>query len=348
MESMLVKMSHSVRSGKLNDAAAQVWDGDSPVRFSPEEWANWPTQVLEGKTLSTRIFNVPAYKVIEKSETETYSSFASDVMARVYPPTDDRDITILPPDFLVTPRLTKSELHHDSFPAVNVARGFHSKPAAPLKLWLLWPSTELQHLASVYGKTEDALGRMDHGCFFVQMPGDVIAVPGNSPHAVLALQSCYVYGHVFLMTLRAYDPPALQVELRVTADLAELGALESYLRQLELGLDSPDFCDAHVDSFTKSWSAASPALKASNQARLLGRFVKIWSNHIRKNQSCPWCAVIGWEHDRHLDVDAEQHARAHLEGKVPRINHAIGADRDRPCRNMIQTERTSKRKRRGV
>jgi hypothetical protein len=345
---MLVKMSLSVQSGKLNDTTAQVWDGDSLVRFSPEEWAKWPIEVLEGETLSTRIFNVPAYDVIKQSETETYSNFASAVMDKVYPPADDREITILPPDFLVTPRLTKSELHHDSAPTVNLAVGFRSKPAAPLKLWLLWPSTELPHLASVYGNTESALRCMDHGCFFVQMPGDAIAVPGNSPHAVFTLESCYLYGHVFQMTSRAYDPPALQVELRVAADPAKWEALKSFLQQLKLGLESPDFCHAHVGSFIKSWSAASPALKASNQAQFLRRFVNIWSSHIRENQSCPWCAAVGWEQDRHLDVDAERHAQAHLEGKIPSINRAIGADGDRACGNVIQTGRTSKRKRRGV
>jgi len=332
LESLLVDVSHCGRLGKFNNTTAQVWDGETPIEFSPEEWRNWPKRVLEGNTLSTRVFNVPACNVIMQSEIKAYSDFARGVMARIYQPTSARDITIQPPDFLITPRLTRSEVHHDSAPTVILTVGPSLKPAAPLKLWLLWPSTELHHLASSYGNTEAAIQRMDHGCFFVQMPGDAIAVPGNSPHAVFALENCYLYGHIFQMTSRAYDPPALQVELRITAASEALKAYTSCFQQLELGLASPDFCHAHIERFIESWAVAAPALLAISQETLFRRLVEIWGKYIRQHQSCAWCTAIGWECNRHLDVNAEQHAQAHLEGKVPSVDREVGRIRKAPKR----------------
>lgn len=216
--------------------------------------------------MSTRVFNMPARHLIADSETKEYGAFASTAVGQIYSPSDGRNIVRLSPDVRITPRLTKSELHHDSAPGVALAVGSTSNPDVPLKLWLLWPSTELHRLASCYSNTEAALDCMDHGCFSIQMPGDTLAVPGNSPRAVVVLESCYVYNHVFQMQSQSYDPSAVQAELSVATSAEE--AYKSCTQQLIHGLASPKFRLAHIDRFIQSWAPSAATLRAPPYAPL--------------------------------------------------------------------------------
>lgn len=314
LEDLLVDVSCVARSPDFGDLTTQVWDGETPVKFSPDEWRDWPKRLLEGRTLTTRVFNMPAHHVIAQSKTGEFANFASTIVNDIYQPPTSRAVTRLPPDFIISPRLTKTELHHDNSPGVALAIGSSKDSETPLKLWLVWPSTELHHMASRSSDTASALEAMGHGCFVVQMPGDTIAVPGNSPHSVLALRSCYVYGHVFQMRSEAYDPPVMQVELRVTTSPET--AYRSCIQQLISGLAHPEFRQAHIDRFTQSWIFCMASIHATRYASFFDQLVKIWSEDISTHRSCAWCIATGLEHDIYIDVDPARHARAHLEGRA--------------------------------
>jgi len=118
------------------------------------------------------------------------------------------------PNANITPRGTRTEVHHDSKHHISTTFGLASRKSRPLKLWLLWPFPELRHLLTCYGDTKAALTRMDHGSFLVQMPGESVLVPPNSPHAVVALETCYLYGHTVATNSWAYEPSAVLVEIR--------------------------------------------------------------------------------------------------------------------------------------
>ena len=127
--------------------------------------------------------------------TRGYHRFAADAISKILPDLAAHGFRQNRAEANVTPRGTKTEVHHDFEHHISIAVGMKTRERGPLKLWLLWPSTELRHLASCYADTNAALARMDHGSFLVQMPGEAVIVPPNSPHAVFALESCYLYGH---------------------------------------------------------------------------------------------------------------------------------------------------------
>jgi hypothetical protein len=91
---------------------------------------------------------------------------------------------------------------------------------------------------------------MDHGCFLVQMPGESIAVPSNSPHAVMALSSYYVYGHTYTTQGKPYDP--ISVLANISAGVAPDEACKSRISQIRLGLQNDTCRKAFIDHFVET------------------------------------------------------------------------------------------------
>ncbi|KAK6430656.1 hypothetical protein LTR95_013188, partial [Oleoguttula sp. CCFEE 5521] len=77
-------------------------------------------------------------------------------IARYYAGSNYSGISLNPPDAVITPRLTRTEVHHDSLPHVSLTLGHRARYGEPLKLWILWPSTEVRHLARYYTDTSAA------------------------------------------------------------------------------------------------------------------------------------------------------------------------------------------------
>lgn len=92
LEDLLVEVSHIARSPNSRGSTTQVWDGNILVELSPEEWKDGPKRILEGKAMSTRVFNMPKRHVIADSETMEYSAFASTAIGQIYSPSDGRNI----------------------------------------------------------------------------------------------------------------------------------------------------------------------------------------------------------------------------------------------------------------
>jgi hypothetical protein len=152
---------------------------------------------------------------------------------------------------------------------------------------------------------------MDHGSFLVQMPGESVIVPPNSPHAVVALESCYLYGHTFSTEHWAYEPSTIPVSIGTGSPADE--ACRSRIDQLRLGLRSnAKLRQACVDQFIETW-----ALEAATFRRHSGLFeqlVAVWAADALHQGSCAWCAATG---ESELSTsDSREHARAHLDGRL--------------------------------
>ncbi|KAK5109957.1 hypothetical protein LTR85_001802 [Meristemomyces frigidus] len=151
---------------------------------------------------------------------------------------------------------------------------------------------------------------MDHGRFLVQMPGECIAVPANSPYAVVALNSCYIYGHTFTLQTEAIDPSSVLAEKGGNSSATE--ACEKRVDQLERGLRSKIFRQAYSDHFFETWAIDALVFRESHSEHSFQRLVQLWADDIRDRGSCEWCSSVGWSY---LGLESVGHARAHLAGK---------------------------------
>lgn len=165
-----------------------------------------------------------------------YHKFLADTISRYLPDLATHGFRQNRAEPNVTPRGNKAEVHQDSEHHISIAVGMKTRESGPLKLWLLWLSTELRHLNPCYADMKAALACMDHGSFLVQMPSESVIVPPNSPHAVFALDSCYIYGHTFSTEHWAYEPSSVPVDGSI-GDSAD-GTCRARITQLSLGLYS--------------------------------------------------------------------------------------------------------------
>ena len=204
-------------------------------------------------------------------------------------------------------------MHHDSEHHISTAFGLAGRKSIPLKLWLLWPSTELRHLVTCYSDTKAALTRMEYGSFFIQMPGESAFVPPNSPHAVVTLDSCYLYGHTFSTHSWAYDPSTALVEIRVGDP--DDKACRGRVNRLRLGLRSSEFRQAYIDQFMETWAVEAPVFRS--QRGEFENLVALWTEDIRSTGSCVWCVATGKLGRYNIGTDSLEHPRAHLEGRTP-------------------------------
>jgi len=250
----------------------EVWLHNKHIQYTPREFSTWTRQILEGEEVEARVLNMPMGFVRTEAKRE-YHKVAEDALREHLPDLSAHGFQQNQAEANITPRGTRTEVHHDSLHSVSVAVGLKSHLGRPLKLWLLWPSTELRHLASCYSDTRAALACMDHGSFLVQMPGESVIVPPNSPHAVFALDSCYLYGHTFSTEHWAYEPSSVFANVRVGDSVDE--ACRARTDQLRLGLlGNADLRRAHVSQFLETW--ASERGWFEKHEGLLEQLVAIW------------------------------------------------------------------------
>jgi hypothetical protein len=317
LEDLLVDIAYRARRNGAMPAGTEVWQESEQVNFTPNEWVVWTKRILEGEQVLTRVLNMPMGHMLATDRSQEYRRCAAEVAARYITNLEAHGFHQNQPSANVTPRGTRTEVHHDSEHHISTAFGSASVKGRPLKLWLLWPSTELRHLATCYGDTKAALNRMDHGSFLVQMPGESVFVPPNSPHAVFALDTCYLYGHTFSSGTWAYDPSTVLVEIKT--GVRDKKATHDRVNQLRLGLRSNDFRQAHIDQFIETWAIEAPVL--CSQKNEFENLVASWAEDTRDTESCVWCIAAGRPEHYSVGMDISEHVRAHLKGQT------LGTDR---------------------
>ncbi|KAK3619408.1 hypothetical protein LTR56_024034 [Elasticomyces elasticus] len=308
---------------------AQIYEGNELSGFTLEEWIDWATAVSERRTVPKRILNMSMKGIMGDTERQAFEVTATEIVRRFYPLPDQAQLLLNPADANTTPRLTRTEVHHDSLPHASVAIGRAEGKDEPLKLWLLWPSTEILHLARCYGDTQAAVQFMDHGCFFVQMAGKAIHVPPNSPHAVIALQAGYIVGQTFSVTSGSFvlDPGTVQADVAGGITVEE--ACETRVKQLRGGLSDKKFRQMYLAQFIGTWFADAEVLRGN---KCFDNLVEVWADDIRRTETCAWCEHIIAETGDYVGLDETAHARAHLTG-----NTRFGALRKRVRPQLADT-----------
>jgi len=212
LEAVLVDVAYRARRGGAMPAGTTVWEDNKQLEsFTSAELVTWTKRVLEGEQLLARVLNMSMSSLIGAEKSQEYRQRAAEVAAEFL----SQDMFHQnQPNANITPRGTRTEVHHDSAHHISTVFGSATRRHSPAKLWLLWPSTELRHLASCYSNTNAALQQMDHGSFLVQLSGESVFVPPNSPHAVIALDSSYLHGHTFTTESYAHEPSTVLVNIK--------------------------------------------------------------------------------------------------------------------------------------
>jgi hypothetical protein len=91
------------------------------------------------------------------------------------------------------------------------------------------------------------------------MLGESVLMPPNSPHAVIALEACYLFGHIFLNDAWDYEPTTVFMEAR--SGKSEDKARRDCVEQLRLGLRNSKLRQAHINRFIETWALAAPVLR---------------------------------------------------------------------------------------
>ncbi|KAF1823908.1 uncharacterized protein K489DRAFT_370197 [Dissoconium aciculare CBS 342.82] len=257
--------------------------------------------LLDGTEKKLRVLNLPTQALVDSALQREWQAWAEKIIRRHHSLADSIHLNTLTADANITPRCSKTEVHHDTVPHVSIAIG---KPG-PLKLWIVWPSSELSKLPLCMRNTAAALTKMNHGSFFVQKANECVVVPPNSPHAVIALADSYLYGHQFRPSA-IYEPSSIHVELAHGVPLAT--ALADYVHTFGPGLEDQKFRECYIKDFLDSWAHTARHFRDSS---LLEELIDAWVQDIARNHDCAWCTYSGIPYDPRI-ADPYEHICDHM------------------------------------
>nr|POE96522.1 hypothetical protein CFP56_56572 [Quercus suber] len=244
-------------------------DGLEKLGSDRRKRIKWLKNFRVGRYNSRRALNIDM-SFMSEEDRMPYQLKAERLLQQSFPHAHGR---LSSPTANITPRLTSTELHHDSKPHISTSVGMKAADAgSALTLWMIWPSPEIHALHRC--QTMDAIIEMTGGSFFVQMPGDIIVVPPNSPYATLALNSCYVYGHELNLDT-PLDPSSVTADI-VGNNMTEEEACEKRLFELKCGLRS-EFHSAYVDHFIDTWREDMKYFPKGSG--LMNRMIQIWDEY---------------------------------------------------------------------
>ena len=132
----------------------------------------------------------------------------------------------------------------------------------------------------------------------------------NSPHAVFALESCYLYRNTFSTEDWAYEPSSVLVNIR-TGDSADEDC-RARITQLSLGPSvSAKLRQACIDQFIETWAFEAAVFR--EHRGVFEQLVALWTVDTDRHRLCAWCAMVGESVDP--GMDSSKHMRAHLESR---------------------------------
>lgn len=220
--------------------------------------------------------------------------------------------TLGPGGLNITAQGVHTNVHHDTEPHICTTGIFErGKEHDAAKLWIFWPSSEQPTLIDLYMKRDFGILPSSHGWFLVQKAGEMVQVPNNTPHALIALQSCYVYGRP-LEVLGAGNPANVALEIAAGENAGP--ACWKRLTQLRAALKASARQHLFVQHFLKYYFACE-AIHVKKSSGQFNELVRIWAEYLEDTETCPFCNASG---TTRRVKDAEQHVKAHLHGQIPR------------------------------
>ena len=279
-----------------------LWNDQEELPEDTDAIRNFTSNVANGRPEHRRMINLPAKKCMTPEEVTSFRLRALPLLRDLNGISGDiTSMQILYESMNITPRATKTELHHDSDPHISITMPMRSEDKEPLKLWITYPSTEIARFGRS-STTAHSVRNLDHGSFLVQMPGDIIFAPPNSPHAVAALNTCSIYG-ISVGNTGLLDPTTVLADMRGNFTTEE--ACRRVLDALPIGLASQVWQQRVIEQFVDQWGTEKDDFVKCGSQRALLRILLEFS---ARDGSCVWCRVGG----REISFDGEAEARDHL------------------------------------
>lgn len=289
------------------EKAGELWSATTLLAMDASALNSFIGNVSNARPEARRILNLPGKTVLSSTAREMYSKTAIPLLKEAWGGEGDNSLErwdVEGDSMNITPRGVVTEIHYDTLPHCSGAEALTTEHTGPLKLWLIYPSTEVARFGYI-GDTEQGVGQLEHGAFLVQMPGERVCVPPYSPHAVLTLNTCYIYGWS-MDDSKLLDPTTVSAEMRSNAKDVEQ-ACTRVLERLEMGLVSADWWMRSMRQFVQQWGAEKEYFKDGGMVeKLEDLLIGQWSD----DDGCTWCLAVGLEGGR--GIEGEEEAREHI------------------------------------
>lgn len=303
---------HSWEVTRHPSSQGELWDGNEVMDAPYRTYQDWLLATITGDGDAKRVLNLETSPMISTPNGQLYKDWAIQLIHR-YAPNHDPQLSLVVGSLTanINPRGTMTEVHHDTSYGISTVVGCKNKEYA-LKLWIVWPSTHVDRLASCYNNTRKALGVLEDPRFLVQMPGETVFVPPSSPHAVFTLNDSYLPGVDGGAPDWAMDPCTAAVLFRAGGTNSISNALRHRLGQLRKGLASPylPVRQAYVDHLVSTWGWDSDMFRSNGPAHR--ELIIALTKEIERTGLCVWCEFVGngLEHDiRDPDHVKDVHCR---------------------------------------
>lgn len=244
---------------------------------------------MDGKEDVLRVLNVPTHDIVDELTANSWLTWSEGFIRDSRKFRKSWQPNTFPANANITPRGTRTEVHHDSHPHVSIAIGRYAKQ--PLKLWIVWPPKELDKLPRCHNSTATALSMMENAEFFVQLHDEIFAVRENMPHAVLAPNDTILYGNQYQPLEARLEPCGIHVD--VAAGVPESEAVARRLSALEQSLPDREYRGLHMNEPLSSWVHSEKYFRESpsrleDLAEILEKDAEQWGE-------CMWCLHAGYK-----------------------------------------------------
>lgn len=224
------------------------------------------------------------------------------------------DATLRGPEANIVPRLGLVAPHHDFEAGINTARAIRQRGRhglIPVKLWIIYPTTETKHLYCDWNEPIECLSKMKGGCFWVQMDGESMCIPPGMPHATLTLVNSYLVGQQFTLDNNRWldrQLDALHAEINADPDAAAHHTVQHYLCESltdHLRRTTPD------KGLVSCWIARLSVIRAAFGAcpDLWAAIREAWRPFV-SSRSCVFCQQL--PKNGYCGVIDEDHLEQHV------------------------------------
>jgi hypothetical protein len=278
---VLQKVTESLKKKKFT---GQIYQGTEVLDASPEVITEFAPNMRNNEEDTRRILNLGSADSIGPQEASAFRQRVLPIFSKFHDLREDiNPLTQLHDGMNITPRGTRTEIHHDDLPHISITIGMRSADEkVPLKLWIIWPSTQIAGFGRI-GTTAEGVQNLEHGAFLVQMPGELILAPANAPHAVIALHPSYLYG-VSVGGTGLLDPTTLLASERGDKNVED--ACKLVLEGLELGLASRDWRRRVMQQFVEQWGVEGQEFAQHGYGPTL---LRILQDDFETKGQCVWC-----------------------------------------------------------
>jgi hypothetical protein len=276
--------------GSCNDA----WFLKKRLKLKEARFADFRAQLLEDRVSKIRLLNVPIKEeMINESLQDPHRAMVRDKVQEVYGVEKEHPIEIHAMTANICPLGTATDIHHDSDPHISTACGRSDAGRnQPMKLWILWRSSDRRLLPKCYSDTVSALEMLGPCGYLVQFAGESLMLPANVPHAALSLSPHVLYGRTFHVEGRARDPTTFELELSAGAKPSD--AIDTVLTCYEEGLQDPDprIRAIYIDHIICTMSAERDSMRRASNEPYISRVVEVFEEHRKFQGVCGLCNYL--------------------------------------------------------